>query len=229
MISSATNEPFEPSEIIDQSTDVATTDQQDPANDQESEHVVSVSDHQEHDLTDLYDRIAEPQDEPDPPDTSPSPRYNLRPRRSRLDALTDDQRFRDYEVGLHISVPKARELYGEVAEESMLNELTKLHRKNTMVPIDPRSLTRERRRNVITSKMLLKEKFLSTGEFDKLKSRLVAGGHRQDRRQYEEWEITSPHCVHGIGLYDLSYSSDGTATSDDNRRRKRISQCQHEP
>ena len=74
MISSATNEPFEPSEIIDQSTDVATTDQQDPANDQESEHVVSVSDHQEHDLTDLYDRIAEPQDEPDPPDASPSPR-----------------------------------------------------------------------------------------------------------------------------------------------------------
>ena len=61
-----------------------------------------------------------------------------------------------------------------------------------MVPIDPRSLTREQRRKVITSKMFLKEKFLSTGEFDKLKSRLVAGGHRQDRRQYEEWEITSP-------------------------------------
>ena len=89
-------------------------------------------------------------------------------------------------------MPKARELYGEVAEESMLNELTKLHRKNTMVPIDPRSLTRQQRRKVITSKMFLKEKFLSTGEFDKLKSRLVAGGHRQDRRQYAEWEITSP-------------------------------------
>ena len=106
-------------------------EQQDPASDQEREHVVSVPYHQEHDLIDLYDPIAEPQDEPDPPDPLPSPRYNLRPRRSRLDALTDDQRFHDYEVGLHISVPKARELYGEIAEESMLNELTKLHRKNT--------------------------------------------------------------------------------------------------
>ena len=40
--------------------------------------------------------------------------------------------------------------------------------------------------------MFLKEKFLSTGEFAKMKAQLVAGGHRQDRRMYEDWEITSP-------------------------------------
>ncbi len=96
-------------------------------------------DHEEHDLADLYDPIADPQDEPEPPDPLPQPantRYNLRPRRSRQDALTDNQRFRDYEVGLHISVTKARNLYGQAAEESMLSELTKLHRKNTMLPVD---------------------------------------------------------------------------------------------
>ena len=40
--------------------------------------------------------------------------------------------------------------------------------------------------------MFLKEKFLSTGEFVKPKSPLVAEGHGQDRRTYEDWDITSP-------------------------------------
>ena len=109
---------------------------------QEPEHVVSMLDHQEQDLMDLYDPIAEPQDEPEPPDPSPLPtnsRYNLRPRRSRLDALTDNQRFRDYEIRHCISVTKARDLYGDAAAESMLNELAKLNRKSTMVPVDPRN------------------------------------------------------------------------------------------
>ena len=38
--------------------------------------------------------------------------------------------------------------------------------------------------------MFLKEKFLSTGMFDKLKARLVAGGNMQDKALYED--ISSP-------------------------------------
>ena len=90
-IPSATDEPSEPPEIIDRptdgattETDGATTEQQNPTSEQVPEHLLSVSDHQEQDLTDLYDPIAEPRDEPDPPDASPSPRYNLRPRRSSI-------------------------------------------------------------------------------------------------------------------------------------------------
>ena len=34
--------------------------------------------------------------------------------------------------------------------------------------------------------MFVKEKFTASGAFDKIKSRLVAGGHRQDARLYKD-------------------------------------------
>ena len=34
--------------------------------------------------------------------------------------------------------------------------------------------------------MFLKEKFLPTGEFEKLKARLVAGGDQQDKNLYDD-------------------------------------------
>jgi hypothetical protein len=40
--------------------------------------------------------------------------------------------------------------------------------------------------------MFLKEKYLSTGEFDVLKARFVAGGNLQDRSMYSESETSSP-------------------------------------
>jgi hypothetical protein len=44
----------------------------------------------------------------------------------------------------------------------------------------------------IPSKMFLKEKYDSLGNFDKLKARLVAGGHMQDRDELLYEDITSP-------------------------------------
>jgi hypothetical protein len=149
---------------------------------------------EDEDLADLFDPIADPQDEPEAPPDPPDPstgRYNLRPRRHR-GLMQEDQRFRDYELGLHISVDKATELYGDAATESIFTELRKLHGKGTMQPINIETLNRQQRRTIITSKMFLKEKFKSTGDFEKLKSRFVAGGHRQDRSVYEDWETTSP-------------------------------------
>jgi hypothetical protein len=40
--------------------------------------------------------------------------------------------------------------------------------------------------------MFIKEKFPSTGEFEKLKARLVAGGNTQDRSTYDEGDFTAP-------------------------------------
>ena len=39
--------------------------------------------------------------------------------------------------------------------------------------------------SIITSSMFLKDKYTADGKFDKLKSRLVAGGHLQDRNIYD--------------------------------------------
>jgi hypothetical protein len=55
-----------------------------------------------------------------------------------------------------------------------------------------RNLTDTQRKSIIRSKMFLKEKFFSDGLFDKLKARLVAGGHMQNRSDYGEDETSSP-------------------------------------
>ena len=51
------------------------------------------------------------------------------------------------------------------------------------------SLTPLQRNNIITS-MFLKDKYTAEGNVDKLKSRLIAGGHLQDRDIYDN--VSSP-------------------------------------
>ena len=46
-------------------------------------------------------------------------------------------------------------------------------------------LTSEQKKGVLPSKTFLKEKFLSSGEYERTRSRLVGGGHRQDKEIYE--------------------------------------------
>ena len=53
------------------------------------------------------------------------------------------------------------------------------------IPVHKRDLSHKQLKAVIRSSMFLKEKFLSTGEFEKLKARFVAGGHMQDSSMYE--------------------------------------------
>jgi Reverse transcriptase (RNA-dependent DNA polymerase) len=52
--------------------------------------------------------------------------------------------------------------------------------------MDVRTLTAEQRSSIIRSSMFLKEKFLATGEFEKLKARLVAGGDQQNKNLYDD-------------------------------------------
>lgn len=92
----------------------------------------------------------------------------------------------------NIKVQDALLRLGSVAKESIMAELEQLHNKGTWKPVHKKSLSGKQLRKVIRSSMFLKEKFLSTGEFEKLKARLVAGGHMQDRSIYADREISSP-------------------------------------
>ena len=56
--------------------------------------------------------------------------------------------------------------------------------------IEKARLSKEQLRKTIRSAMFLTEKFTASGEFDKLKSRLVAGGDGQDKRLYDN--LSSP-------------------------------------
>ena len=64
-------------------------------------------------------------------------------------------------------------------------------KKSASRPISWITLPYDQMRKVTRSSMFLKEKFLSTGYYDKLKSRFVAGGNTQDRSLYRVDETAS--------------------------------------
>jgi hypothetical protein len=114
----------------------------------------------------------------------------LRPRRS--DWKSGPWQARVYETGLHITVKKAMTTYPSAAKAAMRKEIGTILRKRVTKPVLLSSLSASQKRSIIRSSLFLKEKYLSTGEFDLLKARLVAGGNMQDRSVYSEGETSSP-------------------------------------
>ena len=58
--------------------------------------------------------------------------------------------------------------------------------KKVWSPVNLKVLTKDEMYRIIRSSMFLKEKFLASGEFEKLKTRLVAGGDQQDKSLCED-------------------------------------------
>ena len=87
---------------------------------------------------------------------------------------------------MNITVREAIRTRGEEAERVIMKELGQMINKKVWTPIDGKKLTAEERRGIIRSSMFLKEKYLASGEFEKLKARLVAGGDQQDKDMYDD-------------------------------------------
>jgi hypothetical protein len=96
------------------------------------------------------------------------------------------------EYGLRISVTKAIKSLGKAAVKSIVKELVGIHNEKAWEPVRMRDLSYKQKSKIVRSFLFLKEKYTSTGEFEKLKARLVAGGHMQDRSEYTEAETSSP-------------------------------------
>ena len=94
------------------------------------------------------------------------------------------------EYAMHISVKEALRTRGAEAERVILKELAQMRDKKVWTPVRISSLTNTEKRSIIRSQMFLKEKYLPTGEFEKLKARLVAGGNQQDKDLYDD--LSSP-------------------------------------
>ena len=92
----------------------------------------------------------------------------------------------------HMSVKQALKSYGDKAVGSLCKEMLQMHEKGVWQGVHFSSLTDAERRGIIRSRMFLKMKYLSTGEEDKLKARLVAGGNMQDRSIYTAADTSSP-------------------------------------
>ena len=98
--------------------------------------------------------------------------------------------YKDPDRVYNITVKKALNAHGKKALRSIYTEIKQMPDKKVFTPQDPRKLTKCQLRKAIMSTMFLKEKFLSNGDFEKLKARLVAGGHQQDKTAYGD--ISSP-------------------------------------
>jgi hypothetical protein len=111
-------------------------------------------------------------------------RYSLRRNikaPNKLNLLTKAEHY-----GFRITVNKAIKKFGDKAKSSIRQELSQLLEKNVFIPVDSKHLTNAQLKSAIRSHMFLKEKHLPSGDFDKLKSRFVAGGNEQDKSLYDD-------------------------------------------
>jgi hypothetical protein len=86
----------------------------------------------------------------------------------------------------NISVRDALRTRGDEARRVILKELKQMQVRKVFRPVHRDSLDAVQRRSTIRSSMFLKAKYLPSGEFDKLKARLVAGGDQQDKTLYDD-------------------------------------------
>jgi hypothetical protein len=87
-------------------------------------------------------------------------------------------------VTINVTVNEGIAQLGVIAIDSITSELKQMCDKNVWEGVTYESLTSKQKRTIISSSMFLKEKYTADGMFEKLKSRLVAGRHLQDRGTY---------------------------------------------
>ena len=96
------------------------------------------------------------------------------------------------EYAFKISVNAALRDRGDEARPVILAELKQMMEKHVWHGVLVSDLTRDERDKVIRCSMFLKEKFTASGEYEKLKARLVAGGDQQDKGLYDDLCLSSP-------------------------------------
>lgn len=89
--------------------------------------------------------------------------------------------------GLKMTINQARRKLGKEAVKSVVMEVLQLHDTGTFEGV---KLSNRQFKKIISSSMFLKDKYTAQGAFEKLKARLVAGGHMQDKSVYNN--NTSP-------------------------------------
>ena len=87
------------------------------------------------------------------------------------------------------SIKAARKIYGkELSDKATDEELRMCIQKDVWEYLEPTYVTK----GAIPSQMFLTPKKLPNGDIDRIKGRVVTGGHRQDRSLYDDNEISSP-------------------------------------
>jgi len=97
-----------------------------------------------------------------------------------------------YLFSTQVTAKKALETFGEAGIQAIKAEIDGLLQKKVFTGILKDNLTETQRKRIIRMSCFVKEKRDSKGNFIKLKARLVAGGHMQDRSLYNPEDTSSP-------------------------------------
>ena len=93
---------------------------------------------------------------------------------------------------INISPKKAILRYQEAGKEAILEEINGILQQQVFKGVKRQNLTHSQIKKLIRSSMFIKEKWNPIKRIIKLKARLVAGGHMQDRNLYSDSERSSP-------------------------------------
>jgi hypothetical protein len=100
--------------------------------------------------------------------------------------IPHDLSYTENTYAFNMTVTEGIDKLGDIAEESVKKEMKQMCEKEVWEGVLINSLSPLQKKSIITSSMFLKDKYTADGKFDKLKSRLVAGGHLQDRNIYSD-------------------------------------------
>ena len=171
-------------------TDSAITTPTEDANgvlyDSENVHELPIHDEYIRNELDIEDREYEEDTTIENPEEKKKRQDLLSYLQSGNENILDKEYNADEYRALHISVKQGLRTRGVIGEQVILKELQQMLKRGVFTPVDAHKLTATERLRVIRSSMFIKEKFLPTGEFEKLKARLVAGGDQQDKNLYDD-------------------------------------------
>ena len=120
-------------------------------------------------------------------------------------SLTNNQKNK-FGVYSNMTVRQAIDKYGIPARQAVMEELKQLIKLQVLKFHKPDLLDPRTAKGILPSKTFVKVKFDPNGAFDKIKARLVGGGHRQKRYLYSETETSSP-TISLVGLYIIALTA----------------------
>ena len=103
----------------------------------------------------------------------------------------------------NMTISEAIDRFGDPAKQAVIGELQQLIRLNVFKFHDPNLLSPRQLKARIPSKTFVKPKYFPNGLFNKIKARLVGGGHRQKRYLYTENDTSSP-TISLVGLFIIA-------------------------
>jgi len=122
-------------------------------------------------------------------------RFANEPRKPRIHAAVRKERFQSVDdreeseqkrmFAMKLTIRQGIKKLGYAAITSVVKEIMQLVDMDTFEGVEVSKLSEKERKLIIPSSTFLKDKYTAEGEFLKLKARLVAGGHMQDRTVYD--------------------------------------------